>query len=123
MSYDCATYATEEAAFAGALRNWNNYLKEQVPLGKKAKKPDGTIITSLEGLTDAQINDLKLCGVWEGEFVIDNGTTVAFVEPIKAYMIELWYYAKPADKYMLDVQNCVIRPFDPAWEPPIENDQ
>ena len=119
MSYDCVTYATEEAAQIGALQNWLNYVKEQVPLGKEAKKPDGTIIDNLEGLTDEQIKELKLCGTWEGQLITDNGTTIAFVEPIKAYLLELWYYAEPAAQYMVGVENYTVMPFDPAWEFPI----
>lgn len=119
MSYDCATYPTAETAAAGALRNWINYVKEQVPLGREAKKPDGTIITSLVGLTDEEIGQLKILGTLEGQFVTSNGSTIAYVEPEKAYLIDLWYYALPPLKYMIDVQDCTVQPFDPAWEPPL----
>lgn len=117
---DCATYGTEAEAIAGTVRNWINYVKEQIDGSgnKEAKKPDGTIIISLEGLTDAQIAELKIVGSCEGHFVLDNGTTVAFTEFWKAYEIDLWWYPLPAAKYMVGVENCTVKPYDPAWEHP-----
>lgn len=119
-TYDCATYDSEADAIAGASRNWINYLKEQVAGSgtREAKKPDGTIITSLAGLTDPEIAELALIGTCEGHFVTDNGTTIAFVKFAKAWEITLWYYPLPAARYMVGVENCTIKPYDPAWEQP-----
>ena len=117
--FECVTYATEAAAEAGALRNWINYVKEQVPLGKEAKRPDGTIITSLEGLTDKEIGELRILGTLEGQFVTYNGTTIAYTEVTKAYLLDLWYYAAPPPQYMVGVIDYIIQPFNPDWEPPL----
>jgi len=115
---DCATYTTEAAAEAGALRNWINYIKEQVALGEQAKVAGGDVVETLDGLTDNEIGVLQLCGNRKGQFLNDNGSTVAFVRPVKAYETNLWYYIKPADKYMTGVEDCVIQEFDPVWESP-----
>ena len=117
---DCATYTSEANASAGASVNWVNYLKEQIDGSgeNEARKPDGAIIISLEGLTDPEIAQLKLIGKREGHFVLDNGTTTAFTAPLKAYEIELWWYELPAEKYMVGVEHCTVMPFDPAWLPP-----
>jgi hypothetical protein len=117
---DCATYTSGTYAIAGALRNWINYVKEQIDGSgdQKAKKPDGTVISSLAGLTDEQIGELKILGKREGHFVTDNGTTTALVAPIQAYELTLWWYELPAAKYMVGVEHCTVLPFDPAWIPP-----
>jgi len=120
MHYDCATYSSEADALAGARMNWINYVKERVPEGEKAKTPSGQIIDSLEGLSDDQIAELKLVGSREGHLVTDNGTTVSYATPIKAYDLELWYYTLPPDKYMVGVENCTVKSYDPAWIPPYE---
>ena len=113
-----ATYETEETAIAGALRNWINFVKEQVPAGLPAKKSDGEIITTLDGLSDEQIGELKLVGMIEGTLITDNGTTIAYTAILKANDLELWYYILPPDRYMLGVLDCVIQPFNPDWGAP-----
>jgi len=115
---DCVTCSSEAAIAAAALRAWINFVKEKVPAGNLAKTPEGDFITSLEGLTDQQIGELKLCGKRDGEYVLDNGTTTAYTETTKAYNIELWWFPKPPDKYMIDMVDYMIRPYDPAWQPP-----
>ena len=115
---ECVTYQTEEDGQIGALKNWENFVKEQVPLGIEAKKSDGTIIDSLAGLTDSEIAELKLCGKLEGKLVTDNGTTIAYTRVFKAHELDLWFYIKPPDKYMIGVVNYIVMPYDPAWGPP-----
>lgn len=118
--FDCATYPTEEDALAGSARNWINYVKEQIDGSgnREAKEPDGKILTDLSGLSDEQIEHLKIVGTCEGRFVTDNGTTTAFVGPYQAYGVKLWWYPLPDAKYMVGVKNCTIKPYDPSWEHP-----
>lgn len=120
MSYDCATYTSEAAANAGALRNWINYVKQRIADGETARKPTGTLVTELDGLTDQEIAGLALLGHKEQELVADNGTTVAYAEPAKAYELDLWYYALPPSEIMDGVVDCIIQPYNPAWETPEE---
>jgi len=118
MSFNCVTCSTEAAIQTAATRAWINLVKEQVPLGKLAKTPQGTFITSLEGLTDQEIAQLKICGKLDGDYVLDNGTTAGFTECLKAYDISLWWFPEPDAKYMVGMVNYEIKPFDPAWIPP-----
>ena len=117
---DCVTCSSETEIQAAALRAWINFVKEQVPAGKMAKTPAGTFITSLAGLSDDQISELKICGKLDGEYVLDNGTTAAYTEYMKAYDIELWWFPEPPAKYMIGMIDYTIKPYDPAWEPPNE---
>jgi hypothetical protein len=118
MSYDCATYTSEAAANAGALRNWINYVIESVAAGDTAKKPDGTLVTDLGGLTDQEIGGLALLGHKGEELITENGSTVAYVAPQKAYELDLWFYPLPPTEIMDGVVDCTVQPYNPAWETP-----
>lgn len=115
---NCVTCATEADIIAAALRAWINFIKEKTPGDFLAKTPQGTFVESVEGLTDQEIAQLVLCGKVDGEYVRDNGTTIAYTEYFKAYEIDLWWFPEPPSPIMAGMINYEIKPYDPAWQPP-----
>ena len=115
---DVLSFSSEDAMYAALRQLWIDFVKEKVADGIMAKTQSGALLNSLTGLDDSEIAELKLCGKFKGEFVLDNGTTIAYADGTKAYNIDKWYFGKPPDKYMTGVADYTIEPYDSSWEYP-----
>ena len=79
-----AFYTKAEAQILADLA-WIATVKYEMNRGRTAKKTDGTLLYGLDGLTDAEIGALKICGRLKGILQTENGSTIAYGKPIQAY--------------------------------------
>ena len=111
-------FTDEATALAARRQIWINVVKDQVAAGVLAKDGEGQFYDNLQGLSDDQIAALRLCGVKEGDFRRDNGTTISYGDATKAYDLQKWYMQKPPVEYLFNVMGYVEENFDPEWIPP-----
>ncbi len=114
------TFTTEQLAINAAKRIWINcvcdaFAKDKAMVGTGTKEFD-----TLDGLTDDEIAALKIYGLKEGKICKLLGATERYVTPNKAYEVEEWYYPEPDVRLMTNVVGYTEKPFDPNWNPPVE---
>ena len=112
------SFDTESDAYAGAKRRHINYIKDMFAQGKPIRNGGEFIITSLDGMTDEQISQLKVCALREDHVELATGLTTSFVTVIKAYDHEKWYFPKANGEYMTGVVNYTEMTLPEDWKPP-----
>ena len=98
---------------------WTGTVKKAVQEKEIAKDSDGKFLTELSGLTDGEIKDLSIVGHLDGSVYYDNGETIGYANPSKAYKVEKWYVPAPRND-VLDLSFYDIIDLPDSWKYPDE---
>jgi len=92
-------FNTEAEAVEANKLCWVKFLKDNV--SADAPAVNGQEYTDLDGLSDAQISVLKLCGAKNcGIIQADKGLTIKYQLYPKAYSLQKWFSAEPPPAFL-----------------------
>lgn len=110
-------FNNELSAISEARKRYANYIKAMFAQSKPIRN-GGVLILSLTGLTPAQIAALKLCGYRKNKIEMSKGLTFRYIDVIKAYQHDNWYFPKLKGEYMDGVSGYVEMELPKDWLPP-----
>ena len=110
-------FNNELLAISEARNRYINYVKDMFSQSKPIRN-GGVLIVTLTGLTPAQIAALKICGYKKNVIELFKGLTIHYIDVIKAYNHDNWYFPKLNGEYMEGVSGYIEMELPHDWLPP-----
>ncbi len=115
------TFTTEQSAIDAQKQIWINCVRAAFAKDKRMVGTGTKEFDTLDDLTDDEIEALKIYGLNEGVICKLFGETERYSVIKKVYEVDERYFTEPDPSLMTNVTGYTEKPYDPNWEPPVDN--